>query len=526
MVQQHPVPPLPTHYDTLVAHRAFDAAATVLVDLAPPLFDTGQFHTWLDLFERLPQEVQSLRPDVLLTAGDVWRVHDHWTHASMYYEQARAVAQMTAQRSLMVQAVCRHALLCWHRGDVAGALARYEEAIPLVDPTMATSDVWYDLESGYALALSSGGRLAEAEACLQRQLRHAQRTSQIDHQWMLLNDLAVMVYLRRGAFHMAERTLREGLRLTEVRQHPLGEAYLTNSLAYTLNWQGHAHDALALSVRALTVGQRLAIPNVQAFALLNHAWALSQDGATHAADEACRRGLQCLDSPYSSPLWCDLLLLQSHLRRSQGLAQACHTAQEALTAARMQGDGWTTGLVLVQLADLCLDAAQFDRAHETLAEASTIFAQYGDQYHLQRCARLTAQLAHSQAAWRTVGQQPQARRVDQHRYPALEAQPASVGADLAPDGDRAAPLHPVPPTGNAAFAAPLSAPPTHPKLTATEWQVVRVLRDGKTNQQIAAQLCMTVRTVRFHLTNIYAKLGVANRGQAVAWIMAQEHDLG
>lgn len=61
-------------------------------------------------------------------------------------------------------------------------------------------------------------------------------------------------------------------------------------------------------------------------------------------------------------------------------------------------------------------------------------------------------------------------------------------------------------------------------LTPTEWQVLGVLRAGTTNQQIAAQLCISPRTVRFHLANIYAKLGVTNRSQAVAWIMT--HDLG
>lgn len=531
MVQPQPVYPPLAQYTTLIAQHAFDAAATLLADLAPPLVHAGQLDTWLDLFARLPLDVRATRPDVLVAAGDVWRVQNKWHQASACYHQAVEQADALAQQATKAQALARHALVCWLRGDVSGSLELYAQAIDVLATADAVPDVHYDVESGYALALSSAGRLADAEALLTQQLRRAQRTAHAAHEWMTLHNLAIMVYLRRGAFPLAEMTLREALHLATASAHLLGEAYLTNNLAHTLLWQGHAADALALGAHAYALGDALDVPNIRAFALLNQAQAYYQQGDNDAAAAACAAGMACLSSPLSSPLHCELLLVLSHVQHRQHLAHACHTAQDAYAAACMQGDHWTLGQVLVYLTEVYLDAGQLDRAHRTLAEAHAIFTQYDDQYHLLHCALLAARLAHGQQAWSVLRQHVQTLMADLHQYPALMAQTAPVLADLIAamrehDGEGAAPLRALAPRWGTTVAARTSAVPTHPTFTPTEWQVVRVLRDGKTNQQIAAQLCMSSRAVRFHLTHIYTKLGVANRSQAVAWIMVHDPPTG
>jgi DNA-binding CsgD family transcriptional regulator len=48
-------------------------------------------------------------------------------------------------------------------------------------------------------------------------------------------------------------------------------------------------------------------------------------------------------------------------------------------------------------------------------------------------------------------------------------------------------------------------------LTPTELDVVRLVRDGLSNPEIAAQLYVSRSTVKAHLAHIYAKVGVANR---------------
>jgi DNA-binding NarL/FixJ family response regulator len=54
-------------------------------------------------------------------------------------------------------------------------------------------------------------------------------------------------------------------------------------------------------------------------------------------------------------------------------------------------------------------------------------------------------------------------------------------------------------------------------LTRRETQILRLMADGLTNVQLARQLWLSEQTVKFHLSNIYRKLEVANRTEASRW---------
>jgi len=60
----------------------------------------------------------------------------------------------------------------------------------------------------------------------------------------------------------------------------------------------------------------------------------------------------------------------------------------------------------------------------------------------------------------------------------------------------------------------------HYLLTAREHEILGLIAAGKTNPQIAAQLIIGAGTVKTHTLNIYRKLEVANRTQAI--VRAQE----
>jgi DNA-binding NarL/FixJ family response regulator len=60
---------------------------------------------------------------------------------------------------------------------------------------------------------------------------------------------------------------------------------------------------------------------------------------------------------------------------------------------------------------------------------------------------------------------------------------------------------------------PAAAPADCP-LTDRELEILRLVAEGYTNGRIAAELWVTEQTVKFHLSNTYRKLGVANRTQA------------
>jgi ATP/maltotriose-dependent transcriptional regulator MalT len=70
-----------------------------------------------------------------------------------------------------------------------------------------------------------------------------------------------------------------------------------------------------------------------------------------------------------------------------------------------------------------------------------------------------------------------------------------------------------------ASAAGAASAPSY-LLTAREREILGLLAAGKTNPQIAAQLIIGAGTVKTHTLNIYRKLEVANRTQAI--VRAQE----
>jgi LuxR family maltose regulon positive regulatory protein len=59
-------------------------------------------------------------------------------------------------------------------------------------------------------------------------------------------------------------------------------------------------------------------------------------------------------------------------------------------------------------------------------------------------------------------------------------------------------------------------------LSDREIEVLQLVAEGRSNQEIAAQLYLSLRTIKFHTSNIYGKLGVKNRTEAVA----RARDLG
>jgi LuxR family maltose regulon positive regulatory protein len=52
-------------------------------------------------------------------------------------------------------------------------------------------------------------------------------------------------------------------------------------------------------------------------------------------------------------------------------------------------------------------------------------------------------------------------------------------------------------------------------LTLRELEVLKLIEAGCSNQEIAAELVISMPTVKRHISNIYAKLGASSRTQAV-----------
>jgi DNA-binding CsgD family transcriptional regulator len=126
------------------------------------------------------------------------------------------------------------------------------------------------------------------------------------------------------------------------------------------------------------------------------------------------------------------------------------------------------------------EMAEAEDAGTLVAEALTVRGRIGDDQ--------AATLAAAHAAWKRVGATARARAaVDTMRAAGLPApRPLFEPADLAP----------------AEGPAPL---------TARERSVARLVNDGRTNQQIARMLDISVKTVEAYLTRLYRKTSCSSR---------------
>ena len=101
--------------------------------------------------------------------------------------------------------------------------------------------------------------------------------------------------------------------------------------------------------------------------------------------------------------------------------------------------------------------------------------------------------------------------VAEAQTPAETAPPRALVAAIARQ-----PIHAV--ANGAARQEPRETPPlpvAEPNpLTARELEILGAVAEGHTNARIGRLLWVTEQTVKFHLSNIYRKLGVSNRTEA------------
>ncbi|HET9045528.1 MAG TPA: alpha/beta fold hydrolase [Casimicrobiaceae bacterium] len=75
-----------------------------------------------------------------------------------------------------------------------------------------------------------------------------------------------------------------------------------------------------------------------------------------------------------------------------------------------------------------------------------------------------------------------------------------------------------------AFLPPATGSPRFDALTRRERELIELIAQGRDNAQIAAHFALSAKTVRNHITSIFAKLEVENRAQAI--VLAREAGFG
>ncbi len=65
-----------------------------------------------------------------------------------------------------------------------------------------------------------------------------------------------------------------------------------------------------------------------------------------------------------------------------------------------------------------------------------------------------------------------------------------------------------------------------PTLTDREEQILNLVAEGLTNKAISRELVISESTVENHVHHIFAKLGISNRAQAVAYVFRAKFAIG
>jgi DNA-binding NarL/FixJ family response regulator len=99
-------------------------------------------------------------------------------------------------------------------------------------------------------------------------------------------------------------------------------------------------------------------------------------------------------------------------------------------------------------------------------------------------------------------------------YLLKDAEPDEISAAIRAAARGEAPLAP---KAAAALLADRASRPPEVELTAREREVLTLVVQGMANKQIARRLGISEKTVKGHLTNLFQRIGVADRTQAALW---------
>ena len=194
--------------------------------------------------------------------------------------------------------------------------------------------------------------------------------------------------------------------------------------------------------------------------------------------------------------------------------------KDALKRARGLGTRQWMGVGLIGLAELARVRGQPERAARLFGASRALYdaVRFHDPFGLDR-TRLDAGVsdvramldeASFAAAWAEARAMSLEQAIAYALEPSLEQMHAPNRSSASPVGALAAPAVIPPPN-----AVP-QANPDADDLTEREVEVLRRIAAGKSNQEIASELVLSLRTVERHISNIYQKIGAHGKAARVS----------
>jgi LuxR family maltose regulon positive regulatory protein len=533
-------------------------AARIIERAATGMLTRGEIAPLLSLINRLPDAVVTARPRLALSHATVLFFYGQLEMAERRLAAAERGLPAAAtgaesvlpvadesdeRRTLRGEIAGARTTLAMMRGDFVGAIAQAHTALAAASDDDASLRGRVCLPLGIAYMLS--GQMRAANATLDEASRLSLAAGNLPPAIIALNMRALVLELQ-GQLQHAAALCRQAIHMTDTQDgasHGLVATLYGELGAVLYEWNDLVGARLALE-KTIVLGQQWANGQDQVDGLVRLALVYQAQGQATAANEAIEQAEQVLEhliqsnavfpwvTAYAPAVGARLALRQGHLEqaerwtRERGLEVERYTPRS--TAFLHEFEYLTFARVLVAKGKLD-DAA---RLLERLLLAARAEERIGGEIEMRALEALV---------W-------QARGATEHALDAL----AQAVALAAPEGyvrvfvDEGVPMRGLlvrlrerQPRGSALrhyldtlLAAFDRAPapqsrgselPTHvaaapglvEPLSEKEREVLRLLAQGRANQDIARHLVVAVSTVKTHVHHLYAKLQAADRLQAV-----------
>jgi DNA-binding CsgD family transcriptional regulator/tetratricopeptide (TPR) repeat protein len=481
--------------------------AQALLDRALPLVDDS----------RLQSEIDSIRGVILWRCGSLPDAYE------TLIAGAERVAPLDQPRALEILADA--ALAAWDAGDYdrlayigesAAALEVQDGHRLLADVLVAAVDlsrskpvadmdrltdllnravevddtrvvVWSAIAAELAGQEELERRLVDRSETLARQ------TSAVDRLIVVLESSAVQGFLAGDLSVTAEAT--EGLQLALEVGLPNAANLHRAALSWIAAVQGHADECRRLAATVIETAR----PNGHGIALAIAEWAIALlDLATGHPEESVARltNLRSAPAGIGHPFYVIASapdLIEASVR--SGRRDIADAALEPLAAAG--GDGAAPWL-----------RAYVARCRGLLADGSAAEAHFLEALRLHSLGTNPLDRARSELLYgeflRRERRRGDARDQLRKALSTFERLRAEPWAERARTELRA--------TGETARKRD---PSTFDDLTPQELQIARLVAEGSSNKEVAAQLFLSPRTVEYHLRKVFAKLGIVSRSELI-----------